>query len=50
VSAAALRHFRTDPLLPDELLPRRWAGRRLRADYDHFDARFRSALANWFAG
>ena len=50
VSAAALRHFRTDPLLPDELLPRRWAGRRLRSDYDHFDARFRSVLAEWFAG
>lgn len=49
LSATTLRHFRTDPLLPDELLPRRWAGRRLRADYDVFDASFRSVLAEWFA-
>lgn len=48
VSAAALRHFRTDPLLPDELLPRRWPGRRLRSDYDAFDVIFRSVMADWF--
>jgi phenylacetic acid degradation operon negative regulatory protein len=47
VSAAVLRHFQGDPLLPDELLPRGWPGRRLRQDYDRFDAAYRAVLARW---
>jgi phenylacetic acid degradation operon negative regulatory protein len=47
VSAAVLRHFQADPLLPDELLPRHWPGARLRADYDGFDAAYRAVLAEW---
>ncbi len=47
LSAAVLRHFQADPLLPDELLPRGWPGRRLRADYDRFDAAYRDVLARW---
>ncbi len=49
VSAAVLRHFQADPLLPDELLPRHWPGRRLRSDYGRFDAAYRSVLSGWLA-
>lgn len=41
LSAAVLRHFNADPLLPPELLPRTWPGDRLRAAYEEFDAEFR---------
>ena len=47
LSAAVLRHFLADPLLPAELLPRRWSGGALRADYDRYDAGFRRRLAEW---
>ena len=49
LSAAVLRHFNADPLLPRELLPRRWPGDALRADYERYDAAYRSVLADWFA-
>lgn len=49
VSAAALRHFQADPLLPDELLDRRWPGAQLRADYTNYDRVYRDALAGWLA-
>lgn len=48
VSAAVLRHFQADPLLPDELLPEQWPGAALRRDYDRFDAAYRAVLRNWF--
>lgn len=48
LSAAVLRHLQSDPLLPRELWPRRWNGERLRADYDTFDAAYRSLLAQWW--
>jgi phenylacetic acid degradation operon negative regulatory protein len=48
VSAAVLRHFQADPLLPPPLLPRRWPGRALRDDYDRFDAAYRALLRAWF--
>jgi phenylacetic acid degradation operon negative regulatory protein len=47
LSAAVLRHFGADPLLPRELLPRHWPGPALRADYDHYDASYRELLAGW---
>lgn len=47
VSAAVLRHFVADPLLPRELLPRRWPGDALRADYERYDAAYRALLARW---
>jgi phenylacetic acid degradation operon negative regulatory protein len=40
LSAAVLRHFNADPLLPPDLLPVSWPGERLRADYEEFDAEF----------
>lgn len=40
LSAAVLRHFNADPLLPLELLPESWPGDRLRAEYEAFDAEF----------
>jgi phenylacetic acid degradation operon negative regulatory protein len=47
VSAAVLRHFQADPLLPDELLPARWPGPALRAEYDRFDVAYRAVLRHW---
>lgn len=49
LSAAVLRHFQADPLLPPELLPRRWPGGALRTEYDRYDRAYRSVLAGWFA-
>jgi phenylacetic acid degradation operon negative regulatory protein len=48
LSAAVLRLFNADPLLPRELLPRRWPGDALRADYDRYDAAYRNVLGDWF--
>lgn len=48
VSAAVLRHFQADPLLPEELVPRAWPGAALREEYDRFDAAYRAVLRGWF--
>jgi phenylacetic acid degradation operon negative regulatory protein len=48
VSAAVLRHFQADPLLPEELLPRGWPGAALRTEYDRFDAAYRALLRDYF--
>jgi phenylacetic acid degradation operon negative regulatory protein len=48
VSAEVLRLFQADPLLPDELTGRRWPGRRLRSDYEHYDRTYRRLLRTWF--
>lgn len=47
LSAAVLRHLNSDPLLPLELLPRRWPGDALRADYERYDRAYRRLLAGW---
>jgi phenylacetic acid degradation operon negative regulatory protein len=47
LSAAVLRHFNADPLLPRELLGRRWPGDALRADYDRYDAAYKALLGEW---
>jgi phenylacetic acid degradation operon negative regulatory protein len=47
LSAAVLRHFLADPLLPAELQPAAWPGRVLRDEYDQFDAAYRAALGEW---
>jgi phenylacetic acid degradation operon negative regulatory protein len=47
LSAAVLRHFGADPLLPRELLPRQWPGSALRVDYDHYDRAYRALLGEW---
>jgi phenylacetic acid degradation operon negative regulatory protein len=47
LSAAVLRHFLADPLLPRELLPRHWPGDALRADYDRYDRAYRRSLSEW---
>jgi phenylacetic acid degradation operon negative regulatory protein len=49
VSAAVLRHFQADPLLPEELLPSAWPGTALRAEYDRFDAAYRALLRDYFS-
>lgn len=46
-SAAVLRLLQRDPLLPDELQPRRWPGAELRADYDDYDRAYRALLRRW---
>lgn len=48
VSAAVLRHFQADPLLPEELLPRGWPGTELRTEYDRFDTAYRALLREYF--
>jgi phenylacetic acid degradation operon negative regulatory protein len=48
LSAAVLRQFQHDPLLPGALLPAGWPGAELRADYDRYDRAYRSVLATWF--
>jgi phenylacetic acid degradation operon negative regulatory protein len=47
LSAAVLRHFQADPLLPADLLPPGWPGDRLRRTYDDWDRRYREVLAAW---
>jgi phenylacetic acid degradation operon negative regulatory protein len=47
VSAAVLRHFVSDPLLPAALLPARWPGDALRVEYNRFDAALRRVLQAW---
>lgn len=48
LSAAVLRQFQADPLLPAGLLPNGWPGDRLRAEYDRYDRAYRSVLTGWF--
>lgn len=47
LSAAVLRHFQADPLLPGPLLPAGWPGEELRAAYDEFDAAFVAVWRDW---
>jgi phenylacetic acid degradation operon negative regulatory protein len=47
LSAAVVRHIRSDPLLPPELLPRSWPGRRLRLAYDRYEAAYTRLLRAW---
>ena len=47
LSATVLRHLQADPLVPEELLPRSWPGRALRASYDSWDRRYRQVLRAW---
>jgi phenylacetic acid degradation operon negative regulatory protein len=49
VSAAVLRLFQRDPLLPDELLPAGWPGDSIRSGYGRFDDAYRLLLRSWFA-
>jgi phenylacetic acid degradation operon negative regulatory protein len=49
VSAAVLRLFQHDPLLPPDLLPGRWPGADLRAKYDRYDTAYRATLRTWFS-
>ena len=44
LSAACLRHFQSDPLLPAELLPEAWPGGTLRACYTTWDISYRNIL------
>jgi phenylacetic acid degradation operon negative regulatory protein len=46
--AAALRHVRGDPLLPDELLPAPWPGDELRAAYVAYQREFAAVARAWF--
>jgi phenylacetic acid degradation operon negative regulatory protein len=48
VAAAVLRHFQADPLLPPELLPARWPGDSLRAEFDRYDDAFRLVWRAWY--
>lgn len=50
VNAAVLRHLQADPLLPEPLLPRSWAGPRLRNRFEEFDAEFNAVWRTWLRG
>ena len=50
VNAAVLRHLQADPLLPESLLPRSWAGPRLRSRFEEFDAEFNAVWRTWLRG
>ena len=45
VAAAMVRHIRSDPMLPPELLPPDWPGPRLRQDYDDYRAELGRLIA-----
>ena len=47
VGAAAAQHLRRDPLLPAELLPRRWPGDELRARYAAYVRAMDRAVRAW---
>jgi phenylacetic acid degradation operon negative regulatory protein len=49
-SAAVLRHFQADPLLPAPLLPHDWPGDELRSEYDRYDTTYRACIATYFRG
>jgi phenylacetic acid degradation operon negative regulatory protein len=46
--AAAVRHVRADPLLPDELVPAPWPGDDLRAGYVAYQRAFAAVARAWF--
>jgi phenylacetic acid degradation operon negative regulatory protein len=46
--AAAVRHVRADPLLPDALVPQPWPGDELRAAYIAYQREFASVARAWF--
>ena len=47
ISAAVLRHFVHDPLLPPVLLPATWPGDALRTAYHDFDRGLRALFRSW---
>ncbi len=47
-SAAVLRHFLADPLLPSELVTDSWPGQHVRTDYDRYDYAFKTVWRDWF--
>ena len=47
LAADVLRHFQSDPLLPDELLPSPWPGSELRRRYDRYAAAFTATIRRW---
>ena len=49
ISAAVVRFLRTEPQLPDELLPNVWSARELRPLYDDFARAFDQQLRRFFA-
>lgn len=48
LAAAVLRHFQSDPLLPEELLPAGWPGPALREEYEGFVAAFQATWRAWY--
>ncbi len=48
LSAAALRHLQSDPLLPDELLPAPWPGTALRRTWEDWNRAFLAVWADWY--
>lgn len=49
-AAAVVRFLRTEPMLPDTLLPRGWPVDRLRAEYDLVEAALQHRLRSFYTG
>jgi phenylacetic acid degradation operon negative regulatory protein len=47
IAAGVVRQVVADPLLPPELLPARWPGAGLRADYDRYERAYQRLLRSW---
>jgi phenylacetic acid degradation operon negative regulatory protein len=48
IGAGAISHIRTDPILPDELLPETWPGPELRARYEEYVEAFLAVWRDWY--
>lgn len=47
LGAAVMRHLQADPLLPPELVPKKWPGPSLRRTWEDWDKRYRKLLVSW---
>lgn len=50
LSAEVIRHFGTDPLLPDDFVESPWPGADLRQAFNRHETHFKTAHRRWFAG
>jgi phenylacetic acid degradation operon negative regulatory protein len=49
-AAAVVRQIHNDPLLPGDLLPPRWPGQSLRAEYDRYEEAYQALLRAFLTG
>lgn len=49
LAAAGIAHVRADPILPADLLPKNWPGKKLRTACERYDKTFQRAWRRWHA-